>query len=75
MIFGILALSNNGEVTANAKGHPTEVIAAFRSVCEILLSSRGPWRITDVIGTCPSDDILDSDMRWTLIAKSKDREV
>lgn len=75
MIFGKLTLSKDGVVTADAKGHPTDVIAAFREVAALLLSSRGPWQITDVTGTVPDEAELDSDMRWVLIAKSKDRGV
>lgn len=75
MIFCILDLSKDGVVTATAKGHATDVVNRFRDVAELLLGSRGAWRITNVVGTCPENDRLDSDMEWVLIAKSKDRGV
>lgn len=75
MIFGDLKLSKDGVVTASAKGHPSDVHTEFHKVCQLLLGSRGAWRVTDVTGTCPDETELDSDMRWVLIAKSKDRGV
>lgn len=75
MIFCILALSEDGVVTGSAKGHADDVIRNFHAVSQLLLGSRGPWRITDVTGSIPDGDVLDSDMQWTLIAKSKDRGV
>lgn len=71
MIFITLNLSEDGIVTGKAKGHPSEVISAFHSVASLLLSSRDPWRITDVTGSCPEDGRLDSDMDWVLTAKLK----
>lgn len=75
MIFCKLELSEDGQVTASAKGHGTEVLKAFHEVCTLLLGSRGAWRITDVTGACPDEAELDSDMRWMLIAAAKDRGV
>lgn len=70
MIFQSLTLKD-GTITATATGHPSEVVTAFHAVCQILLSSRGPWRITEVNGSCPDEFTLDSEMGWGLIAKSK----
>lgn len=73
MYFVDLALSDDGTLTAKAKGHPTEVMDTFHAVCVMLLSSRGAWRITSVNGMAPRSIALDSDMLWYLVAKSKDR--
>lgn len=75
MIFGVLTLSEDGVVEATAKGHANEVVAKFHEVATILLSSRGPWRMTEIYGVIPPDTQLDSDMSWKLVAKSKDRGV
>lgn len=71
MIFHMLLLTDDGKVSAQAQGHANDVVTAFHSVCSLLLSERGPWRITEVKGSCPDDTDLDSNMEWTLAAKLK----
>lgn len=71
MIFLSLIFSTNGNVTAEAVGHPTDVVENFRKVASLLLSERGPWRITKVGGKCDDLENLDSDMHWWLEAKLK----
>lgn len=75
MIFCELKLSEDGTVTAVAKGHPTQVVEKFQAVASLLLSSRGAWRITYMEGQAPPDMDLYSDMRWNLVATAKDRGV
>lgn len=70
-MFRVLALDETGTVTASAEGHASEVIEDFHSVCTLLLAKKGPWRITDVTGSIPDGDELDSAMEWVLIAKIK----
>lgn len=67
-----LVMTSDGWVKAKAEGHATDVVRAFRDVCELLLSSRGPWRMTKIVGVSGDDDNLDSDMSWDLEAKNKD---
>jgi len=71
MIFRNLTFSE-GQVEANAEGHPTEVLEAFHSICVNLLSGKGAWRITEVSGECKDEEPLDSKMEWVLIAKLKE---
>jgi hypothetical protein len=71
MIFRTVSLTDDGTVIAQAEGHATDVINRFRDVAELLLTTRGPWRITEVKGTCDERTEWDSDMVWILIAKSK----
>jgi hypothetical protein len=71
MKFESLIMTENGVITAKAVGHPTEVVSSFRDACELLLASRGPWRITRIEGLAADDDHLDSDMSWQLEAKTK----
>lgn len=75
MYFVTLELSNDGVVTATAKGHPTDVMIQFHEVSRLLLHSRGAWRITKVEGKAPPEVNLDSDMKWKLVATAKDRGV
>jgi hypothetical protein len=67
-----LVMTTDGWVKAKAEGHATEVVRAFRDVCELLLSSRGPWRMTKIVGVSEDSDNLDSEMCWDLEAKNKD---
>lgn len=71
MQFKVLTLHQEGLVQATATGHPTDVIEAFRKVCELLLSGKGAWRITKVEGNCSPDEPLDSSMEWNLLAVTK----
>lgn len=71
MVFHSLTLTDEGVISAVAEGHPTDVVAAFHDVCEVLLTRRGAWRITDVKGSCGDNERLDSKMEWSLIAKLK----
>lgn len=71
MRFKVLTLHLEGIVQAEAVGHPTDVIEAFRNVCNLLLQDMGPWRITHVNGKCDPSAIMDSDMTWELIARTK----
>jgi hypothetical protein len=71
MVFHELELSKDGIVKAEAEGHATEVLEAFRSVCQILLGNMGPWKISYVNGECLDGEVLDSEMKWKLIAKTK----
>lgn len=71
MIFNSLTLAPTGTLSARAEGHPTEVVSAFHSAATLLLSERGPWRITKVEGRCEDGENLDSKMEWILEAKLK----
>lgn len=72
MIFHEVNLTEDGRLTASAEGHPTDVVRAFRDLAMLILGSRGPWRITDVVGTCSYASHLDSSMKWNLRAALKD---
>lgn len=69
--FHSLIMTENGVITAKAEGHATEVVRAFRDVCDILLATRGAWRMTRIEGLSSDDDQYDSDMSWQLEAKNK----
>jgi hypothetical protein len=71
MKFESFIMTENGVVTAKAVGHATEVVLAFRDTCELLLTSRGPWRMTRIEGLADDEDQLDSNMSWQLEAKTK----
>jgi hypothetical protein len=71
MIFYSLILTENGVITAKAEGHADEVVKVFREVSSLLLSPKGPWRMTEVKGTISDGAEMDSEMEWTLSAKSK----
>ena len=71
MIFSSLTLTKNGIVSAEAEGHASEVVRAFHDVCSLLLSQKGPWRITEVNGVIDDGSVLDSEMKWSLTAKLK----
>lgn len=70
-IFRKLNLTEAGEVYAHVEGHATEVLGDFHDVCRILLTSQGPWRMTEVKGTIAEDAEKDSEMIWVLVAKTK----
>lgn len=70
-MFTSMVLLPEGKVVATAKGHPDEVVRAFREVCQLVLGGSGPWRITKVLGECSDGVVLDSEMEWTLEAKRK----
>lgn len=57
-------------VNAIMAGHPTDVIATFRNLSGIILSSYGAWRIDEVYGKDTSD-AEDSLMQWNLSARIK----
>ena len=71
MVFVSLIMTENGVITAKAIGHPTDVAGAFREACQMLLFTRGPWRITEMTGKCSDDETLDSEMIWTMEARTK----
>jgi hypothetical protein len=71
MIFRGLELDKDGVVTAQAEGHATDVLIAFREVCQLLLGEQGPWKIMYVNGECLEGNVLDSEMKWKLMAKTK----
>lgn len=71
MIFHSVIMTETGKLTAKAVGHPTEVIKEFHTLASLLLSSRGPWRITQVEGVCDEDTPHDSNMGWQLEADLK----
>lgn len=61
----------DGVLRVKAVGHPTEVVEHFYNIAALALTDHGPWRITEVYGSINQDDTLDSDMKWTLAARSK----
>ena len=71
MVFKSFIFEDGTIIKATAQGHPDEVVIAFRSICSIIFSDLGAWRITKVSGRCPSDTLFDSDMEWKLRAEKK----
>lgn len=74
MIFHSLRLTDEGEVSAIAEGHATQVLQTFHTICSLLLVDRGPWRISNVHGEMKNEAHLDSEMWWELVAKTKNKE-
>lgn len=72
MIFKSFSMSHSSIINATAIGHPDEVIKAFREGCSIIFNNLGPWRITEVSGSCLPEMKLDSEMEWSLRAELKE---
>lgn len=75
MIFTSFALSRKTIISATAKGHPDEVVRAFREACTIVFGDSTPWRITEVNGCCLLEMRFDSDMEWVLRAERKEIKI
>ena len=63
-------LGEGGELRIELTGHPTDAIHKTRRISELILGE-SRWRITSAHGEISDDELLDSDMRWSIVAKRK----